>query len=79
VAFLLAFENDRLIRENDTLKQMVKDAEGGGEKYKELLAKYEALVQENNRLKSDNDQKDARIKQLEAELADLRSKYNSVD
>ena len=64
VAFLLAFENDRLLQENDSLKLRIKDLENNNQdgKVKELQQKLDDALRENSNLKAENERLQQRIK-----------------
>lgn len=64
VAFLLAFENDRLLQENDSLKQRIRDLENNSQdgKVKELQQKLDDALRENSNLKAENERLQQRIK-----------------
>lgn len=60
----MAFENDRLLQENDSLKQRIRDLENNSQdgKVKELQQKLDDALRENSNLKAENERLQQRIK-----------------
>lgn len=72
-----------MFQENVGLKNRIKELESssGGDQaqFRDLQAKLEAALRDNSNLKTENDRLNQRIKDLERELADFKSKLGQVD